>query len=188
MKIEPKFSVGDQVFHPEVVHETVQVTCPDCLGEKSWTAHTPSGEEIPISCPTCKYGYEVRGTIGSYEVTGRVVSLTVGSVRYDSHAGPEMQWSYMCEETGVGSGQVYYETKLFVSTEEAAALIPGMVERKKITLDEAQARSRGRNREDAGNMAAHYRAQIRQAKKDIAAAERGLKREAGLEKETQCPT
>ena len=52
-------------------------------------------------------------------------SLTVGQVEacapQRTHDGWDESVRYMCEETGVGSGSVYYEPHLFASREEAQA-------------------------------------------------------------------
>jgi len=49
-----------------------------------------------------------------------VRKLTIGSVLIDTHEdrGPV---SYMCRETGIGSGSIYYESKLFASKADADA-------------------------------------------------------------------
>lgn len=178
--IQTKFSIGDTVYAPQAEHETVQVECPDCLGTKTWRAVLPNGEEHDFSCPTCSYGYEVRGTIGSYEVQSRVRVLTIGSVRVDTaHVGSREGPQYMCKETGVGSGTMWPEASLHATYAEAEALLPKMAEDRKVSLEETRARSVARRKKDReGSMVGHYRRQIRDAKKDIEAAERGLAREA----------
>lgn len=176
--IETKFSVGDTVYVPDVQHETIQIECPDCLGTRTWVAELPNGEREKFTCPTCEHGYESRGTIGSYEVTARVRVMTIGSVRVDTAAKGPRRIEYMCEETGVGSGSVYAEDRFYATGEEAAKKLPDMVKEKRIALEENRARNAARRKKDRmASMVAHYRRQIRDAKKDIAAAERGLARE-----------
>jgi len=46
-----------------------------------------------------------------------VSKLTIGSVRVDT--SDERGTSYMCIETGVGSGSIYYESDLFSTHDEA---------------------------------------------------------------------
>lgn len=175
MQIETKFNIGDTVFCAETEWAPETSPCPDCIGERAWKAFLPNGEEIKISCPTCRVGYRTTGTIERYRVQGSVQELTIGSVRFDTH-GRDVQ--YMCEETGVGSGTVWDEDHFFRTREEAERALPAMVEAHQKTMDEQAARRLG-NRKDAGSRVAYYRKQIRDAKKQIQDAERGLAREAG---------
>jgi len=175
MNITTKYDIGDTVFYPQVINTKVAKECPDCLGTRSWQAHLPNGEQIAITCPVCKYGYESTGVIHEYELEGTIQTLTVGSLDINTHGNVI---SYMCKETGVGSGRTYHEKDLFPTYEEAQALIPKMLEDQQIDHDEARATSRARKiAEGPGRMAAYYRAQIRDAKKAIKQAEDGIKRE-----------
>lgn len=177
--IQPKYEIGDVVYRPFVAVDQVQVECPDCLGTKAWEARLPNGEVEAMACPTCTHGYEVRGTVTEYKAEGEVRVRTIGSIRIDTAAEPHRQVQYMCRETGVGSGEIYDEVGLFPTKEEAEAVLPGMVHARQVEWEEQRARNTARTKKDRlGSMVAHYRRQIRQAKKDIAAAERGLAREA----------
>ncbi len=128
MKLESKYNLGDTVYAAGYRSECVQHQCPDCLGTRQWEAHLPSGEVLTVDCPTCHYGYEVRGTVGRWEVNPDVRQLTIGQVRYDP-AGFSREngsgFTYMCEETGIGSGSVWNEERLFRDYDSAlAASIP----------------------------------------------------------------
>ena len=179
MKLETKYSIGDVVYHPQVLSTGAMMPCPDCLGERVWSAKLPNGEELRIACPTCARGYQgSTGEVPSGEVRGQVDRFTIGSVRMDTGSS-DRGTEYMCEETGVGSGSIWNESELFDVREEAEAALPAKIEELRVQLAESNARTQGSKRaKDAGSMTAHYRAQIRRAKKDIAAAERGLAREA----------
>jgi len=174
MIIENKYEMGQTVYRPEVTHKEWAIDpCRDCLGSRTWECHLPNGEVVYIDCPTCKRGYESTGTELEYKVTGGVRVLTVGKIRYDNGS-----IDYMCEQTGIGTGWVHPEKDLFPTQAEAEAVLPGMIEAKKIFLEESRATSRKRKiKDDAGRMAAYYRAQIRDAHKQIAEARRGLDRE-----------
>ena len=179
MKVESKFSIGDVVYRPVALSTTVEEPCPDCLGMRSWIAKLPSGEEFPIECPVCRFGYESRGTVKVSTSRGEVQRMTIGSVRIDTAADPDRRVEYMCRETGIGSGSVWQEPDLYEMCEEAEAELPRLVEEHKIQLEESRARSRSKKRHDGpGSMAAYYRAQVRAARREIEAAERGLEREA----------
>jgi len=58
--------------------------------------------------------------LGYSEFAPSVEVLTIGSVRVDTH-DIEHPVSYMCRETGVGSGQIHCEADLFHTREEAQA-------------------------------------------------------------------
>lgn len=116
---EPKYKIGDVVFHAHGWYGSRQITCPDCLGKRFWSVTTPAGETFDLPCGTCERGYQSTGTISEYAEVTKVTPLTVGSVRIDTAANAEERVSYMCEETGVGSGSIYYETSLFLDHEPA---------------------------------------------------------------------
>ncbi len=182
MIIDTKFDIGDIVYSTHVRWEQKQIQCPCCLGTKSWEAHLPNGEVISIICPACQFGWDSRGTIPDGGVAGTVSRLTVGrvEVEHDHRDGYEgtLREKYMCEETGVGSGLIHYGDMLFATPEEAEALLPALIAEMRQNLEERNAEKYGRRIKDGpGSMAAHYRAQIRDAKKSIVSAERGLSRE-----------
>jgi len=121
VKIETKYSVGDVVYHGR--NETVarRTECPDCKGTKEWAVTTPAGDTMTTGCATCDTLYGPTGFIEKYERTPKVETLTIGSVRFDSHdSGADREpASYMCRETGVGSGSIWYESRLRATREEA---------------------------------------------------------------------
>ncbi len=121
MKIETKYSIGDVVYHGRNRTVPVRTTCPDCNGTKLWTITKPSGETVETACPTCETLYCSTGYIERRERTPFVETLTIGSVRFDSHdSGADREpASYMCRETGVGSGSIWYESQLRATREEA---------------------------------------------------------------------
>ena len=120
MRITPKFDINDKVFgiHTEVI--TKQHPCPDCLGEKEWTVISPAGSEYKFDCPRCRASYLSNQDASlKYPVhTSKIRRLTIGSVRTDSN-DKERPVSYMCVETGIGSGAIHYEDTLFLNKEDA---------------------------------------------------------------------
>lgn len=120
--IETKFSVGDVVYHAQTTTETRMHPCPDCLGTKAWRAVSPAGGEFSVECPRCGGGYQSNRALNlKYSVyVPAPRRLTIGSVRVNTaHDDYDGGNSYMCLETGVGSGSVYREDDLFTSEEEA---------------------------------------------------------------------
>ena len=105
-ELKAPFQMGEKVFVGDVSREGYDITCPLCEGSKTATLNGCNHIEETIPCPYCKRGFEVRGTIHVFDVRPMVRNLTIGSVRYDDsdNRGP---WSFMCIETGVGSGLVY---------------------------------------------------------------------------------
>ena len=121
--IETKYSVGDKVWFATTDTETKQHPCPDCLDTKAWTAKSPAGDEFTFACPRCAAGYSSFDKL-SLKYTAavpRARRLTIGSIRHESQTAFNRgaKTSYMCKETGVGSGSIYDEHRLF-ETEEAA--------------------------------------------------------------------
>lgn len=120
----PRYRIGDTVWHASTQHATEQLPCPDCLGSRVWKVTTPAGTDMTTPCLRCApHGYLRSGggeDIPSLTVrkwTPYVARLTIGSVRIDTH--DDRPVSYMCCETGVGSGSIYYEPDLFATPEEA---------------------------------------------------------------------
>ena len=112
-----KYAVGDKVFYASAHLEETPEPCPDCLGQKTWQVTTPAAEVFDVPCETCMAGYASTGLKGRWQYTPHVSHLTIGSVRFDSTAHPPA--TYMCAETGVGSGNVYGEDVLFINNQEA---------------------------------------------------------------------
>ena len=127
--IETKYSVGDVVFHANTTTERKQHPCPDCKGERKWHVMSPAGGEYTTACPRCTTSYLSDHDL-SLVYTAHVPwvqRLTIGSVQFNSAGG---SWDsgarYMCQETGIGSGTVYCESKLFTTETEALAACEAM--------------------------------------------------------------
>lgn len=114
-----KFGIGDTVYWATTIIVQKQHPCPDCLDTKSWNAISPAGVEYTFPCPRCSASYMGNNDLSlKYSVhEATCQKMTVGSVRVDTH--DDKPNSYMCRETGVGSGSVYYENDLFATEEEA---------------------------------------------------------------------
>jgi hypothetical protein len=117
----PKFDIGDKVFRAQVEQREVAKQCPDCLGQGIWSGITPAGEEFEVPCSTCGFGFKDKspGTIQERRLTVTALPLTIGSIRIDTASRNENPVSYMCKETGIGSGTIHHENNLFISEEEA---------------------------------------------------------------------
>lgn len=116
----PKFTIGDHAFCGRVESTKRERECPDCKGTKKWKCTTPAGEEFQIQCPRCTNSYGVP-QLHYYEAAARIDALTIGSVRIDTSAIEGETVAYMCHETGIGSGSIWYENRLFATREEAEA-------------------------------------------------------------------
>lgn len=173
----PRYAIGATVYLARVTTERADETCPDCLGKRIWHAVLPSGEELDFECPTCTRGYAAMGTVETWVTGGTVEELTIGSVQIDTNHDHPVQ--YMCKETGIGSGAVWRESLLHADRAAAEALLPQMIEAENWRRIESRATDRKRRIADGpGRMAAHYRAKIREARKEIEQCERGLARQA----------
>jgi hypothetical protein len=122
--ITTKFSVGDTVWHAGTTTDRKQHDCPDCLNTRKWQGASPAGSEYSFACPRCSTRYSSFDDL-RLDYTAHVPFVskrTIGSVRVDTHPGSwgdQEPHSYMCAETGVGSGAVYRESDLFATEEEA---------------------------------------------------------------------
>lgn len=127
--IETKFSIGDKVYHAGTTTTRKQHPCPDCKGEKKWSVTSPAGGEYTIGCPRCSSRYLSDRDL-SLDYTAHVPTvqrMTIGSVQFNSENGAwDSGARHMCRETGVGSGSVYDECKLFATEAEALAAAEAM--------------------------------------------------------------
>lgn len=108
----PKYEIGQTVWWATTTTTQDTLPCPDCLGKREWKITAPSGDEYTIDCPRCArlFGHH-SNSLSVYSETPLVQELTVGSMRMDTNSSDDV-FSYMCNETGVGSGQVYGESTL----------------------------------------------------------------------------
>lgn len=124
--LETKFAVGDVVFHATIITEKRSHPCPDCKGSRKWKAISPAGGEFEVACPRCSHVY-MSNRDPSLDYSWWVPSvrtLTVGLIKASSqpyNGDYDSGNSYMCYETGIGSGSVYREGELFLTEEEAKA-------------------------------------------------------------------
>jgi len=121
---EPKFNMGQTVYFATTEQESKQHSCPDCFDIKKWKVTSPAGEIFETNCPRCNNQYASRDipSLTYYVTVPKIAKLTVGKIE----ATTFLQWEgdrnfvrYMCNETGVGSGSIYEEDKLFATFEEA---------------------------------------------------------------------
>lgn len=121
----PKFYIGQKVWLASTQTKIDKWPCPDCKDSREWITTSPAGEHFFIECPRCT-GYSPRSlpSLNRLRNASDVHSYTIGSVRLDTAARNQDECvSYMCHETGVGSGSIYYEGNggrgLYASLEEA---------------------------------------------------------------------
>lgn len=116
-----KFGVGDKVFSAWTTITQKKRPCPDCQDTLKWDAISPAGKQYQFPCPRCSASYHSNDDISLQYSTHvpSVQELTIGSVRVDTN--DEHPVSYMCRETGVGSGSIHDEETLFATHDEATA-------------------------------------------------------------------
>lgn len=122
--IQTKYSIGDVVWYASTDMQAKQHPCPDCNDTKKWAATSPAGNEYAFSCPRCSTRYashdQLRLTYTAHVPTAR--RMTIGSVQFNSARGGWDEGArYMCMETGVGSGSIYEEARLFETESDALA-------------------------------------------------------------------
>lgn len=118
----PKYRKGQKVYY--ACHSTTgaRYPCPDCYGTRKWTCTSPAGHTMEMDCPRCDRTSHSDALNLSYtKHTFYAQELTIGSIRVDTASHGDHPISYMCEETGVGTGTVYYEPRLYATREEAEA-------------------------------------------------------------------
>jgi hypothetical protein len=114
MELTTKYAIGDTVYRSGIVSSSRRLPCPDCLDTRKWFIRTPAGLETEVVCQRCASGHYARDlpSLTVQDWRPHVESLTIGSARIDTADETHRRISYMCLETGVGSGAIYYETDL----------------------------------------------------------------------------
>ena len=112
--------IGDTVYYVGTTLEKRQHPCPDCLRTKECNALSPAGVRYTFACPRCSAAFQSNHALTlNYTVyTPTVKRLTIGSIRFDS-AHKENSVEYMCVETGIGTGSVYNQDKLYAKESDA---------------------------------------------------------------------
>ena len=116
--MDAPYKEGDKVWYGGITSGPVEYTCPDCLGHHTVFLKFRDGTSEGIDCPACRYGFEHRGKITTYQYKPDVKQLTIKSVRYDSAA--DNPWEYMCKETSqYGGGSIHRVSTFFDTKKEA---------------------------------------------------------------------
>ena len=128
-----KFQIGNVVYRAWSSYNAQWEKCADCGGTGEVKVVTAK-EEYQAPCPYCGmevYGFHgVRGHVQVYAHRAYVERLTIGQVTVQARKD-EYKVEYMCEETGVGSGTIHSEERLFATREEALADAERQVEENK---------------------------------------------------------
>lgn len=118
MQLTTKYSVGDVVYRKvKEYRDYREVPCELCTATGRVAISEAAGRYA--ECPDC-YGRGVKGV--DFPVPERAEALTIGQVRVVTEGKTDRaakEVSYMCKETGVGTGTVHKEENLFLSAEEA---------------------------------------------------------------------
>lgn len=120
-----KYNIGQVVWRGHTSLHTTKLSCPDCQDTLKWTLTSPSGLTLEVPCRRCQYTYSSElPSLWLREHKPEVCSLTIGKVTIE--LGSVSSWAnepvtYMCQETGVGSGSNYRESELYTTEAEAYA-------------------------------------------------------------------
>ncbi len=117
MNFKTKFSIDDFVYPISQGRFGKFVTCKICDGKKRITINNI--EKTSMLCPGCYgEGGENKWFPDDWRVEIESASK-VGRINIEQHKQREQKTTYMIEETGIGSGTIWHEDRLFLSKEEA---------------------------------------------------------------------
>lgn len=111
MKFETKYSIGDEVVIIRNRQHEVRVPCAACSAKGQITL--ADGDEVP--CPRCwndGYNRAWEPTCWRYETSGFVGKVSF-STQIDEEGELTSQTDYMIDATGIGSGSVWSEDKVW---------------------------------------------------------------------------
>lgn len=136
----PKFLIGETAYYAEVQSVTHKHPCPDCLGKQKWSVTSPAGLETAVPCPRCSRQSFFDKSIPGLEyekAVPAVRALTIGSIEAKTHPYySDDSIKYMCRETGMGSGHVYYERQLHKTHDEAMRAAEAEAVEKQVQMNE----------------------------------------------------
>lgn len=122
MKIEDtKFDIGQRVW-PIQYHRTREVVpCDFCAGEGMFTGRDGSQRNCPARCSsgTTFHYTEERWHVGDGAITVGQARVQLTAEAYVDMYTPTRVDTYMCGETGVGTGTLWREDRLFATWDEA---------------------------------------------------------------------
>lgn len=123
MKIEPRFKIGDTVWHSRTEIITKQHDCPDCQGLRKWYAISPAGQEFEFTCPRCSSVYRSDNNLSLQyvEATGVVESFKITGVEMDTHPFSDEDHVRYKRSLGPNTSRTYNERELHATREEAEA-------------------------------------------------------------------
>lgn len=112
MKIETKYNIGDLVYPIRNQQNKVHVVCPMCLDKGNITVNN-----FTRICPEC-YGQRQYKWLPTQWDVMYVDASRIGKVKVEIFAETK-ETTYMIEATGIGSGSIWDEDTLFLTSEEA---------------------------------------------------------------------
>ena len=116
----PKFELGQKVYAVKARTNTRQehVKCEVC--NSTGFVELKGIDDIPFVCPECRGKMETVHYGQEYMIA--YSEATIGKIsteEYENRYGYKSNVTYMLKETGVGSGTVWNENRLFATEEEA---------------------------------------------------------------------
>ena len=111
MKFETKYSIGDEVVIILNRQHEVRIPCAACSAKGQITLG--DGEEVP--CPRCwndGYKRDWEPTCWRFETCGTVGKVSHSAV-IDEEGETTSKTDYMIDATGIGSGSVWSEDKVW---------------------------------------------------------------------------
>ena len=115
MELTAQYGLGDTIYSVIVNRASRTVECESCRGE-GFFKFTPEGttKELKAACGERECSRGKKTIWDDYQVDIR--ALTVGQVELQ-YRRDFREEKYMCEETGVGSGTIYSNTKRIIQPE-----------------------------------------------------------------------
>lgn len=130
MIIETKYNIGDQVVKIGFDRREEKIKCPACSGR----GEIELDDGKMTMCPKCwnrgfvsiwhDERWQIRGVMTIGQVMAKITNfVSNGDFNNVGHQGDdsntEYEYSYMCYESGIGSGTVHYQDTLYTDYSSA---------------------------------------------------------------------
>ena len=119
MEFKTKFDIDQRVYGITLTEKQDYIECHACKGDGNIIIN-----EETFVCPKCSYTTKGKVWDSSYKTWVADISGIIGLVqaefstsRYNEE--PALKHQYMMDSTGIGSGTVWKENRLFLTREEA---------------------------------------------------------------------